>query len=81
MQRQVSELMGKSVFLTPSGNYNIAERYFEPTLLTDVSFDDNVMQNEIFGPILPVIEYDDIDKVIAEVKKRPKPLSLYIFFL
>jgi aldehyde dehydrogenase (NAD+) len=77
MNRLIGMMEGAKIY--SGGNYNIAERYFEPTLLTDVSFDDNVMQNEIFGPILPVIEYDDIDKVIAEVKKRPKPLSLYIF--
>jgi len=61
------------------GNYNVENRFFEPTILTNVSFDDAVMQEEIFGPILPVIEYENIDEVIALVKERPKPLSCYVF--
>lgn len=44
-----------------------------------VSFDDAVMQEEIFGPILPVISYDRIDEVIQYVKQLPKPLSCYVF--
>ncbi len=61
------------------GYYNIEERYMEPTIMTNVTFDDRIMQDEIFGPILPIIEYDNIDKAIAEVKARPKPLSCYVF--
>jgi aldehyde dehydrogenase (NAD+) len=53
--------------------------YIAPTVLDKVRFDDAVMQEEIFGPVLPVIEFDDLDWAIAEVKKRDKPLSLYIF--
>ena len=61
------------------GNGNSAERYIEPTILTDISFEDAVMKEEIFGPLLPVISYTDIDEVIAQVKKMPKPLSCYVF--
>lgn len=61
------------------GNFNKAERTIEPTIMSDVTFDDKIMQDEIFGPILPVIEYTDIDSVISEVVARPKPLSCYIF--
>lgn len=61
------------------GNYNFGERYIEPTIMTNVTFDDAVMQNEIFGPILPVIEYSDLDQAIKEVKNRPKPLAAYVF--
>jgi aldehyde dehydrogenase (NAD+) len=53
--------------------------YIAPTVLDKVRFDDAVMQEEIFGPVLPVIEFDDLDWAIAEVKNRDKPLSLYIF--
>ncbi len=77
MNRLIGMMEGAKIY--SGGNYNIKERYFEPTILTDVKFDDKIMQNEIFGPILPVIAYDDLDEVIAEVKNRPKPLSLYIF--
>lgn len=61
------------------GNYDIQTRIFEPTVMDNVSFSDAVMQVEIFGPILPVITFDDINEAIAEVKRREKPLSCYVF--
>ncbi len=51
----------------------------EPAIFTDADFDDDIMKNEIFGPILPVIAYDDLDEVLAKIKNRPKPLACYIF--
>jgi aldehyde dehydrogenase (NAD+) len=56
-----------------------AENYISPTILRDVDWHDPVMQEEIFGPILPVIPFDDLSAVIGEIKARPKPLSLYAF--
>lgn len=55
------------------------ENYIEPTILRDVSFDDPIMQEEIFGPLMPVIPFTDLTTVIEEIKHRPKPLSLYLF--
>jgi aldehyde dehydrogenase (NAD+) len=55
------------------------ENYISPTILRDVDWHDPVMQEEIFGPILPVIPFDDLNAVIREIKARPKPLSLYAF--
>ena len=54
-------------------------RYISPTILNNVSFDDAVMENEIFGPILPVLSFTDLDSVIQLVKNRPKPLACYIY--
>lgn len=51
----------------------------EPTLLEPFDWEQNVMQEEIFGPILPVLEYDDLNEVIEKVNARPKPLALYLF--
>jgi len=51
----------------------------EPTVIDDVNPEFRIMQEEIFGPILPVMGYKDIDQVIAFVNSRPKPLSLYVF--
>lgn len=51
----------------------------EPTVLCPSSFDAPAMQEEIFGPILPVIPYDDIRDAMDEIRKREKPLALYIF--
>lgn len=61
------------------GNYDMQTRVIEPTVMDEVSFDDAVMQEEIFGPILPVIPFDSLDEMIAEVKRREKPLSCYVF--
>jgi aldehyde dehydrogenase (NAD+) len=47
--------------------------------MENVSFDDAVMQEEIFGPILPVIEFDDLDWAINKIKDGEKPLALYVF--
>ena len=49
------------------------------TVMDNVSFDDPVMQEEIFGPILPVLTYTDLESVIETVNRRPKPLALYLF--
>ena len=61
------------------GEYSIKDRYIEPTVLTNVTYDDKVMQEEIFAPILPVIEFTDIDNVISKIKEQPKPLASYLF--
>jgi len=55
------------------------ERIILPTLMQDVTFDDTIMQEEIFGPLLPILTYDSIDDAILEIKKREKPLSCYVF--
>ncbi|WP_088012033.1 aldehyde dehydrogenase [Gottfriedia acidiceleris] len=51
----------------------------EPTILTNVSLNHAVMQEEVFGPILPVLPFKSIDFVINEINKNPKPLALYLF--
>jgi aldehyde dehydrogenase (NAD+) len=61
------------------GKYNEQTRVFEPTIMHQINFEDNVMQEEIFGPILPVISYTELDDVIVKIKAGEKPLSCYIF--
>lgn len=61
------------------GKSNDSERKIEPTIFPDVEFDHEIMKDEIFGPLLPIIEYDDIDKVVDIIKEREKPLACYIF--
>lgn len=51
----------------------------EPTVLRDVSWDDAVMSEEIFGPLMPILTYDSLDEVIAKINKLPHPLALYLF--
>ena len=67
---------GRIVF----GGTTIAEeRYIEPTLLADVDPNSPVMQEEIFGPILPMITFDNLEEALLFVNKREKPLALYYF--
>jgi aldehyde dehydrogenase (NAD+) len=61
------------------GEIDTLNRVIEPTVLENISYDDNIMKEEIFGPVLPVISYQNIDEVIAYVNANPKPLSCYIF--
>ena len=61
------------------GVYDRAERYLSPTILTDVSPDAPVMQEEIFGPIFPVLIFKQIEEVTEFVAKRERPLALYYF--
>ena len=51
----------------------------EPTILPDVDFDHEIMKEEIFGPVLPIIEYDDINNIIRIIKAHEKPLACYVF--
>jgi aldehyde dehydrogenase (NAD+) len=80
-EKNLDRLLGlinpKNVYV--GGNYDRASRFFEPTILTDIRSDDPVMDEEIFGPILPVIGYDDVDSAIALIKSKPKPLAFYLF--
>jgi len=61
------------------GRYDEKDLYIEPTILEDVSMEDTIMQEEIFGPILPVITYSEKQEVVDWVEKNPYPLSLYIY--
>jgi aldehyde dehydrogenase (NAD+) len=58
---------------------NSASLYFPPTLVDNVTWNDRVMQEEIFGPILPLLSFDAIDDVIQTLKTKEKPLALYLF--
>lgn len=77
VERLVDLIDPKKVYL--GGNYDAGNRMIEPTILDDISFEDSIMEEEIFGPILPIIYYDDLDEAIAKVKEMPKPLSCYVF--
>lgn len=67
---------GKTVI---GGNYKKETLHIEPTVLTNVTWESAVMEDEIFGPILPIIEYDNIEDVIDTIQQHPKPLALYVF--
>ena len=51
----------------------------EPTIIDNVTFDDKIMQEEIFGPLIPIITYENIDTIISTLNNKPKPLAFYLF--
>lgn len=61
------------------GGSDAATLRIEPTIMDGVEPDDAVMGEEIFGPVLPVIAYDDLDEALRFVERRPTPLALYLF--
>jgi aldehyde dehydrogenase (NAD+) len=61
------------------GRVDPADHYVSPTILTQVNPQDPVMQEEIFGPVLPVLPVDSLDEAITFINSRPHPLALYIF--
>lgn len=75
---RVAGLMGSGKTAV-GGRTNPETRRIEPTVLVDVAESDAVMQEEIFGPVLPVLTYDSLDDLIARQQKKARPLALYIF--
>lgn len=61
------------------GEVNRETCQIAPTVMDNVSYSDAVMGEEIFGPIMPVLTFDDFDKVVEELKDKEKPLALYLF--
>ena len=72
----LAERPGKLAF---GGQTKPAERYLAPTVLTEVRESTAIMQDEIFGPLLPILEYESLGEAIQFVNRRPKPLALYFF--
>lgn len=75
---RVKKLMeGEKIIL--GGGSDDSRRFIEPTLLDGITFESPIMQEEIFGPLLPIITYKDLDECIRFIQSRPRPLALYIF--
>jgi len=74
--RLLQDSRGLVVF---GGENDPATRYLGPTLLTEVDPASPIMQEEIFGPLLPILKVADMDAAVAFVNARPKPLALYVF--
>lgn len=76
-ERLAGLLEGKNILI--GGECDPAERYISPTVVEVSDPEDILMQEEIFGPILPLVEYDNLDEALAIVRSKPSPLNLYIF--
>lgn len=75
-QRLVNLIRGDIII---GGDSHGEDLYISPTIIDNVNWDDEIMTEEIFGPILPIITYTDIQPVIQAINSRPKPLALYLF--
>lgn len=65
--------------IVAGGDFDRDNLYIAPTIIDDISWDDPIMEDEIFGPILPVLVYNDLAEVISLINERPRPLTLYYF--
>lgn len=61
------------------GEEDIEDLYIAPTIMDTVTWEDKVMKEEIFGPVLPILEYEDLEEIIEKINNKPKPLALYLF--
>jgi acyl-CoA reductase-like NAD-dependent aldehyde dehydrogenase len=61
------------------GKSDAPARYLDPTILYPISWADKIMEDEIFGPLLPVLTYSDLGELLAKIKSLPKPLAGYVF--
>jgi len=79
--KDVTRLVGymESGTIVTGGRADVAARYVAPTVLKDITPDDKIMHEEIFGPVLPVIGFNDFEEVYAIIEKNPRPLATYIF--
>lgn len=79
LDRLVGYTDGRSGRVVYGGKVDNERLRLAPTVLREVPIDSPVMQDEIFGPVIPVLEYDRVEEVIEYVNKNPKPLALYYF--
>jgi aldehyde dehydrogenase (NAD+) len=79
VKRLLDDAQAKGATIVTGGTSNPADKYIAPTLLTNVAEDSAVMEEEIFGPLLPIISYNDVAGPIAAINAKPKPLALYMY--
>lgn len=75
----LQDAQGRGARVLLGGEVDVPACYIAPTLLEQIPQDAQIMSDEIFGPVLPVITYKDLDSVVREINAQPKPLALYVF--
>ena len=79
ISRLLSDAQDQGGTLITGGQTDDVSRFIAPTLIEGMAADSAIMHEEIFGPLLPVITFSDIDEVVTYVNSKPKPLALYIY--
>ncbi len=75
----IDDAITKGAKLITGGKSNRADKFIEPTVIENVSFDSDLMKNEIFGPVLPIYSYKSIEEPLKFIRDNEKPLALYIY--
>jgi aldehyde dehydrogenase (NAD+) len=75
--RLVSQILPEKVVV--GGESNREQKFISPTIMKDVTWSDKVMEDEIFGPILPLVPYENLDELLNKLVEQPKPLAFYLF--
>lgn len=78
IQQLIQDAVDKGAKIAYGGQVEVADRYIEPTILVDVTMDMQIMQEEIFGPVLPIVTYDKLEDCLAIIQQNPYPLSAYL---
>lgn len=79
LMNHLNDAKSKNATIEIGGKFSERDHFIEPTVLSNLSEDTTLMQEEIFGPILPIKTYKSIDEVIHYINSKEKPLALYIF--
>jgi aldehyde dehydrogenase (NAD+) len=79
LQGMIQNAIGQGAKIEFGGKMDAASRFIHPLILTGVPLQARLMEEEIFGPVLPVLVYDNIDEALAIVNGKQKPLALYVF--
>lgn len=75
----VNDAVDRGATLLHGGSVNTEKCWVEPTILSDVDANASILEEEIFGPVLPVVTYQSLDEVVSFINERPTPLALYIY--
>lgn len=75
----IEDAVNNGAKLEYGGDADVADKFIHPTVLSNINPECKLMQEEIFGPVLPIIGYANLDAAIAMINSKPKPLALYVF--
>jgi len=78
-ERLVTLLDASKQAIVAGGDFDREDRYIAPTLIDQPATDSQLMMEEIFGPLLPILAYDSLEEALSFINERPKPLALYVF--
>ena len=79
LKRLIDDAISNGAKLVYGGKIIATENYVQPTIITNCTNEMNILQEEIFGPILPIVNYDNTEDILHQVNSNHKPLALYIF--